>query len=401
MYSYKEVLTFIQEEDVQFIRLAFFDVYGKQKNISIMPSELERAFKEGISFDASAIPGFGDEEACDLFLHPDPSTLAILPWRPSHGRVVRMYCEIRHPDGTPFIADSRQFLKKAVNYAESKGFHISFGPEMEFFLFETDDDGHPTSTPFDQAGYMDISPDDKGENIRREICFTLIDMGINPESSHHEEGPGQNEIDFRYSDALTAADNTGIFKWVVKTIAARNGLYADFSPKPLPSSAGSGMHINMSIQSEDMKDYTEAFMAGVLDHINEMTIFLNPIDNSYARLGNWKAPKYITWSAENRSQLIRIPAAKKGRRRLELRSPDSTCNQYLAFALLIYAGLDGVERNLIPPAACNLNLYTADIEVTNTLNSLPHNVSLATNVANNSSFIHNILPVAYISAYCK
>lgn len=401
MYSYQDVLTYVREEDVQFIRLAFFDVFGTPKNISIMPNALERAFKHGISFDASAIPGFGDEVESDLFLHPDPSTLTALPWRPRQGGVVRMYCDIRHPDGTPFIADSRQLLKNVMNEAADKGFHLSMGPEVEFYLFETDENGKPTSIPFDNATYMDIAPEDKGENIRREICFTLIDIGIEPEASHHEEGPGQNVIAFKYSDALTSADNASTFKWVVKTIASTNGLYADFSPKPLATSLGNGMHVNISVHNIEDKDYTDQFMAGILAHISEITAFLNPTQESYDRLGGLRAPKYITWSAENRSQLIRIPAEKKKAKRIELRSPDPTCNPYLAFTLLIKAGLDGIEHNLTPQPACNINLFTADAEITDALDRLPDNLSLAVNKAKNSEFVKNILPEEYIKAYCQ
>ena len=230
MYTYDEVMTFVEEEDVKFIRLAFCDVNGKQKNISIMPHELKKAFNDGISFDASAIDGFGDEVKSDLFLHPDSSTLSILPWRPSQGRVVRMFCDIKHPDGTPFEKDGRLILKKAVNEAANMGITCNFGAEVEFYLFKTDENGNKMSEPFDDAGYLDIAPDDKGENVRREICLTLLDMGIIPESSHHEEGPGQNEIDFKHSDALCSADNVVTLKSVVKTIAMRNGLCADFSP---------------------------------------------------------------------------------------------------------------------------------------------------------------------------
>ena len=401
MYTYQEVLTFVQEEDVKFIRLSFFDIFGVQKNISIMPNELHRAFTYGVSFDASAVAGFGDAVECDLFLHPHPDTLEILPWRPNTGRVVRMYCDIRHPDGSPFETDCRQLLKTAVKTANDKGFHIYFGAEMEFYLFETDEKGKPTTIPFDYAGYMDISPEDKGENVRREICFTLIEMGIHPEASHHEEGPGQNEIDFKYGDPLTAADNTSIFKWIVKTIATQNGLYADFSPKPIINEAGNGMHINISIESDDKKDYTDLFMAGIMKHIEEITVFLNPCEESYLRLGGYKAPKYISWSRENRSQLIRIPATRNGQRRLELRSPDPSCNPYLVFTLLIYAGLDGIEQNISIPEPCNINLFTADYSVTKNLTPLPLTLELASQLAEDSTFVKNYLPNAYIEAYCK
>ncbi len=401
MYSYNEVLTFVEEEDVEFIRLTFFDIFGKQKNISIMKSELSRAFSEGISFDASAIAGFCDVSKSDLFLHPDPSTLAILPWRPSHGRVVRMACDIKYPDGSLFEADSRAYLKKAVDYAESKGYTINFGPEMEFYLFKTDEAGMPTNIPFDQAGYLDVAPEDKGENIRREICFTLVEMGINPESSHHEEGPGQNEIDFRYSDALTAADNTALFKWVVKMISASNGLHADFSPKPLLNEAGNGMHINISVESKDGVNYLDAFMAGILEHVPALCAFLNPSEDSYQRLGEMKAPKFITWSKENRSQLIRIPAMKNEQGRIELRSPDPGCNPYLAFALLIYAGIDGILKDAIPPEPCSYNLFVASEDITSTLTTLPITLSSAKELAKDNVFINKHLPQSIISAYCE
>ena len=233
MYTKDEVMQYILEDDVKFIRLAFCDAYGCQKNISVMPCELERAFSAGIGIDASAVTGFGGEVYSDLFLHPDPSTLTVLPWRPEHGRVVRMFCSVKYPDGRDFEADSRHILKEAARLALSKGYMFSFGSELEFYLFKTDEAGNPTKIPFDSAHYMDIAPMDKGENVRREICLTLERMGITPESSHHEVGPGQNEIDFRFADPLTAADNAVTFLSVVRTIAARNGLFADFSPKPL------------------------------------------------------------------------------------------------------------------------------------------------------------------------
>ena len=400
MYSQEDVITFIEEENVKFIRLAFFDVFGIQKNISILPKELPRAFAEGISFDASAIDGFSDEEKSDLFLHPDPSTLCIIPWRSMDGRVVRMYCDIRYPDGKPFECDSRSLLKQAVKEADKEGIHVDFGAEVEFYLFQNDDENSKKRIPFDQAGYMDVAPKDRGEDIRREICFTLLDMGIQPEASHHEEGPGQNEIDFRYSDALTAADQTSTFKWVVEMVAMGSGLEADFTPKPLVNEAGNGMHINLSLQNEQ-QELQSYFMAGILEHIHEMTLFLNPHKDSYLRLGEKKAPCYISWSYENRSQLIRIPAVKGGRKRIELRSPDPTANPYLCYALLIYAGLDGIHRKLEPPKPMNINLYHANKELTSTLQKLPQNHEEAWNSASKSDFIRNILPKNYLDAYHK
>lgn len=399
MYSKGEVATFIEEEDVKFIRLAFCDIYGRQKNISIMPNELDRAFKEGISFDASAIAGFGNEVRSDLFLHPDPSTLSILPWRPTHGRVVRMFCDIRYPDGTPYELDCRHILKETLKEAAAVGIECRFGSECEFYLFKTDEQGHKTDEPLDTAGYMDIAPEDKGENIRREICFTLSDMGIAPESSHHEEGPGQNEVDFHYGEPVKAADDAVTFKSVVKTIATLNGIYADFSPKPLAGFSGNGMHINISLKSNDGLDHTEQFMAGILKHVKEMTLFLNPSEQSYKRLGEHKAPKYITWSPENRSQLIRIPAAFGEHRRMELRSPDPEANPYLAFSLLIKAGLSGIKDELTPQKATNVNLFYANSSDTKGLEELPVTLREAKEAAKNSTFIKNSLPERLIEAF--
>lgn len=393
--SFEDIMSFIEEEDIRFIRLAFVDIAGIQKNISIMPSELKRAFTDGIAFDASSIYGFGDELCSDLFLKPLPHTIQILPWRPSEGRVARMFCNIYKPNGEPFELDSRRLLENAVKKAAEKGLSFNFGAEFEFYLFKRDEDGKPTRIPFDNAGYMDIAPEDRGEDIRREICLTLLDMDIFPESSHHELGPGQNEIDFRYSDALTSADNAVTFKSVVSSISDINGLYADFAPKPIDGKPGSGLHINMSVKSSDAKDYTKYMLAGVLAHVSEMTAFLNPCDNSYKRLGEDKAPKYISWSRENRSQLVRIPAAKGEYKRIELRSPDPAVNLYVVYALLINASLDGIENHMEPPEAVNINLYTASPQITEKLEKLPESLKDALEIAKNSSFILNGIPEGF------
>ena len=400
-YSPEEVMQFVIEEDVKFIRLAFCDVYGRQKNIAILSSELKRAFEHGIAIDASAIDGFGGEVRSDLLLHPDASTLIQLPWRPQHGKVARMFCAITYPDGRPFEADTRRILKDAVQEAQDKGYTFAFGSEMEFYLFQLDENGEPTKIPYDKAGYMDIAPEDKGENVRREICLTLEQMGIKPESSHHESGPGQNEIDFRYSDPMTAADNAVTFHAVVKTIAARNGLWADFSPKPLPDKDGNGMHINISAKSSEKSDPLPDVIAGILNKIREMTAFLNPCENSYERLGRDKAPRYITWSGENRSQLVRIPAAVGEYRRAELRSPDPMANPYLAFALVIYAGLYGIREKLLLPPAADFNTFTASEDVLSSYQKLPETLDEAMCVAKSSKFIQEHLPNAVISAYCR
>ena len=398
-YTAKEVMQFVAEEDVKFIRLAFCDLSGVQKNVSIMPGELERAFTDGIAFDASAIDGFGGEVHSDLFLHPDPDTLTVLPWRPEHGKVVRMFCRIAYPDGHTFENDARSLLVSAVKEAEKQGYRFNIGSEMEFYLFKTDEKGHPTDEPYDKAGYMDIAPEDKGENIRREICLTLEQMGIMPESSHHEEGPGQNEIDFCYSDPLTAADNAVTFKAVVKTVAARNGLYADFSPKPIKNAPGSGLHINFSVTSKD-GDVNNATIAGVLNRIAETTIFFDPSEESYLRLGANKAPSYISWSAENRSQLIRIPAATGKYRRAELRSPDPSANPYLAFAILIYAGLEGINKGMELPQEADFNFYNADAATLKKYSRLPSSRGEAALKAKGSEFVAGILPKSIIEYYC-
>jgi len=400
-YSKQEVMQYVQEEDVKFIRLAFCDVFGKQKNISIMPEELPRAFEYGIAIDASAIEGFGDETHSDLLLHPDADTLMPLPWRPEHGRVVRMFCTISYPDGRTFECDSRSILKQAVQDAEKAGFQFFFGAEQEFYLFNLDDNGNPTKEPYDNAGYMDIAPEDKGENIRREVCLTLEQMGIRPESSHHEEGPGQNEIDFRYSSPLAAADNAMTFQTVVKTVARRNGLYADFSPKPLEDKPGNGFHINMSVKSSDNVDNMNFMIAGILAKVAEMTIFLNPLESSYQRFGNNKAPRYISWSSENRSQLVRVPAAVGEYKRAELRSPDPAANTYLAFALMIYASLYGIQNKLELQDPADINLYKADADTLAKFEQLPENLKSACALANNSDFIKKHIPGAILEIYCN
>ena len=398
-YSKEEVLQYIHEEDVKFIRLAFCDVFGKQKNISIMPDELPRAFEYGIAFDASAIAGFGDETKSDLLLHPETETLMPLPWRPEHGSVVQMFSEITRPDGTPFECDTRSLLKQAVREAKTAGYEFSFGAEQEFYLFKLDQDGKPTSEPVDEAGYMDIAPEDHGENVRREICLTLEQMGIRPESSHHEEGPGQNEIDFRYSDPLTAADQVMMFQRVVKTVAYRNGIHADFSPKPLPNAPGNGFHINMSVKPFEQQEF-DKLIAGILCNIKAMTAFLNPSSGSFRRLGSYKAPGIISWSPENRSPLIRIPAARGEFRRLELRSPDPCANPYLAFALMIHAGLYGIGNGLPLPPPIGINLYKASPETLSAYDRLPASFAEACRLAAGSAFIREHVPQEILTIYC-
>ncbi|MDO4961886.1 MAG: glutamine synthetase family protein [Eubacteriales bacterium] len=398
-YSYEEIIDFVEQEDVIFIHLAFTDAFGRQKKIAIPPDELRRAFTDGISFDASAIAGFTGVIKSDLFLFPIPDTLTILPWRSFQGKVVRMFCDIRYPDGTPYEKDSRAILKSAVKAARNMNLSVSFGSEFEFYLFNLDEKGRPTKDPIDQAGYMDVAPFDRGENIRREIVLTMKEIGIYPETSHHEEGPGQNEVDFRYSNAITAADNAMNFQTVVHAIAMQNGVYADFSPKPLPDNAGNGLHINMSvniIDGVDDTDYTPYFMAGIIKHIKELSAFLNPVEESYKRLGEKKAPKYISWSHQNRSQLIRIPAAKGQYKRIELRSADPMTNPYIAYALLIYAGLDGIKNRYELPDPVDIDLYNADAAELMNIDQLPGSLEEARKIAVDSTFINSVLPENFL-----
>lgn len=392
-----QIMQYIEEEDVKFIRLVFCDIFGVRKNISVQPSELERAFEKGYPIDASYVAGFGGNYGVDIWLHPEADTVSILPWRPEHGRVIRLFCTLCYSDGTPVETDIRSLLRNAVEYARQKGFRFHFKSEMQFYLFKTDEDGNHTDIPYDSAGYMDIAPLDKGENIRREVCLTLEQMGITPESSHHEAGPGQNEIDFKYDHALPTADNTVTFISVVRMIAAQNGLFADFSPKPLSDRPGSALHIRMSVKSKSGEDATDRAIAGILKHIAAMTIFLNPIENSFQRFGKLKAPKYITWSDQNRAQLIYASHTESGGRCLQLRSPDPGANPYLAFALMIYAALDGIENEFSLP----LSTDAEPADEQNKIELLPDTVEKAQKAALDSDFIKRFIPDRIIKAYCN
>lgn len=409
-YTVKEVLQFVNENDVKFVRLAFCDIFGTMKNISILSSELKDAFENGVSFDAVAIKGFGSIEKSDMFLFPDPATIEILPWRPQQGRVVRLFCDIKKPDGTFFENDSRRILKNAVNKLLEKNLICKIGTECEFYLFETDDKGNPSLIPYDNGGYFDVAPLDKGENIRREICYCLEDMDIYPVASHHEQGPGQNEIDFKFNNADISADNLFTFKSVVKAIASKNGLYASFMPKPLKNESGNGLHINLSLFKNELNIFkndrithskeAESFIAGVLNRINDITLFLNPVINSYDRFGFFEAPKYVSWSHQNRSQLIRIPASKGSKARMELRSPDPSCNIYIALALIIYAGNEGIENNLELPLPLDVDVYNEN-NMLNNLKKLPSSISEAVEMAENSNFIKKVLPDSFVFEFIK
>ena len=387
-YSPEEVMQYVKEEDVKFVRMAFCDVYGRHKNVAIQASELSRAFSRGVAADASAIDGFGAD--ADILLRPDPSTLVQLPWRPQHGRVAHMFCDITDSDGAPFEADTRRVLKEAIEAAGKLGYSFDFGSEMEFYLLKLDEYGEPVKTPYDRAGYMDVAPEDKGENIRREICLTLEQMGIQPERSLHKIGPGQNEIDFRYADPLTAADDAVLFYTMVRTVAAQNGLWADFSPKPFPDEEGNGMHINLSVRNGGANPAPQ-IIAGLLELAPDMTAFLNPSPNSYERFGANRASSRIGWSA-GRNCILRVPNTNK--QRVELRSPDALCNPYLAYALVIYASLYGIQKNLPLPAEASPDTLTQ-------CRKLPATLQEAVAVASESAFIREHLPPSVIAAYCR
>ena len=393
-----DILRFVEENDVKFIRLAFCDLFGVQKNVAIMAGELPRAFEQGITFDASAVPGFEGTNG-DLLLRPDGATLSILPWRPSHERVMRLFCDIQKPGGTPFEEDGRGILKAAVRRAADMGYACRVGTACEFYLFQTDEAGRPTAQPADRGGYGDIAPLDRGENVRREICLMLETMNMRPESSHHELGPGQNEIDFRFSDALSAADHFLTFKSLVKSVAAQHGLYASFLPKPLPDNSGNGLHIHLSIAQGGKNLFqtgkthsaaAESFMQGILKRVPDITAFLNPLTNSYRRLGSFGAPRTVTWSHQNRAQLIRVPASTGDYNRMELRSADPACNPYLSFALLLHAGLDGIEQEMPLTPPCNGNPYESDIAAP--VRVLPSTLEEALDAAEASDFVKKVLP---------
>ena len=369
-YTREDILRMVEEEDVGFIRLQFTDMYGTLKNVAITSSQLEKALDNECMFDGSAIEGFARMEDSDMYLRPDLNTFEIFPWRPQQGKVARLLCDVQKADGSMFESDPRYVLKKGIAEAKEMGYTFDVGPECEFFLFHTDEDGLPTTFSHEKASYFDLGPLDLGENARRDIVLTLEDMGFEVEESHHEFAPAQHEVDFKYDDALTTADNIMTFKMAAKTIAKRHGLHATFMPKPIYGTAGSGMHINMSLFKDGKNVFFDPdgdrqlskdayhFIAGLLTHVKGMTAITNPLVNSYKRLvPGYEAPCYSAWSASNRSALIRIPAARGQSTRVELRNPDPSCNPYLALAVCLAAGLDGMERKLTPPEEITENIF--------------------------------------------
>ena len=407
-YSKEDIFRMVEEEDVEFIRLQFTDMFGMLKNVAITAGQLEKALNNRCVFDGSAIEGFVREEETDMYLHPDLDTFTIFPWRPQQGKVARLICDVYGPDGTPFEGDPRYILKKVLKEAEEMGFYFNVGPECEFFLFHTDEEGRPTTKTHEMAGYFDVAPIDLAENVRRDIVLNLEEMGFEIESSHHEIAPAQHEVDFQYEKGLKASDNILTFKMAVKSIAKQHGLHATFMPKPKAGVNGSGMHINMSLEDKLGKNLfadtddklglsrlAYEFMAGILAHIKSMCLLTNPIVNSYKRLiPGYDAPVYIAWSrATNRGQIMRIPSSRGASTRLELRSPDSAMNPYLALAACLAAGLDGIKNHMELPEPVVQNIYAMDEETIKErgIDHLPETLGEAIDEFEEDVFLRNVL----------
>ena len=369
-YTKQDIIRMVEEDDVEFIRLQFTDMFGNLKNVAITISQLERALNNECMFDGSSIEGFVRIEESDMYLYPDLDTYVTFPWRPQQGKVARLICDVYTMEGKPFEGDPRYVLRRTIKEADEMGYTFDVGPELEFFLYQMEENGQPTTNTYERAGYFDLGPLDFGENARRDMVLTMEEMGLRVEASHHEVAPAQHEIDIKYADALTTADNIMTFKLVARTIARRHGLHATFMPKPKYGVDGSGMHVNMSLRKNGENIFGDPgdklglsqeaywFIAGIMKHIKSMTAITNPLVNSYKRLvPNYEAPVYIAWSVSNRSPLIRIPASRGNSTRLELRNPDPSANPYLTLAVCLAAGLDGIKNKLMPPANIDKNLF--------------------------------------------
>jgi len=415
-YSKEDIMNLVNDEDVEFIRLQFTDMFGSLKNVAITASQLEKALNNKCMFDGSSIEGFVRIEESDMYLYPDLNTLEIFPWRPQQGKVARLICDVYRPNGDPFEGDPRYILKCAIKEAADMGYVFEVGPECEFFLFHTDENGLPTTLTHEKAGYFDLGPLDLGENARRDMVLTLEDMGFVIEASHHEVAPAQHEIDFKYDEALATADNIMTFKLAVKTIAKRHGLHATFMPKPKFGVNGSGMHINMSLSKDGKNVFDDPndelglskeayyFIGGIIKHMKGMTAITNPLVNSYKRLvPGYEAPVYIAWSATNRSPLIRIPAARGEGTRIELRCPDPSANPYLALAVCLRAGLDGIANKIEPPASVNCNIFELTSEEKKELGieAIPGTLIEAVNEMEKDEFVQGVLGKHVSSKYIE
>ena len=405
-YTRKDILRLVEEEDVGFIRLQFTDIYGTLKNVAITTGQLERALNNECMFDGSSIEGFSRIEESDMYLRPDLNTFTIFPWRPQQGKVARFICDIYRPVGTAYESDPRQVLENVIRETEEMGYQFVVGPEFEFFLFHQDDDGTPTTTTHEKAGYFDLGPLDLGENARRDMVLTLEDMGIEIEASHHEMAPAQHEIDLKYEEALETADNMVTFRMVVKTIAKRHGLHATFMPKPKYGINGSGMHLNMSLSRDGENIFSDEndehglsqeayyFIGGLMKHIKAITFITNPLVNSYKRLvPGYEAPTYIAWSANNRTPLIRIPESRRSGKRIELRSPDASANPYLALAVCLAAGMEGIREKILPPKEISQNIFELNEEEKKALGieCLPGSLMEAVEEFEKDAFIQKVL----------
>lgn len=415
-YTKQDIMRRIEEEDIEFIRLQFTDMFGSLKNVAITSSQLGKALDNKCMFDGSSIEGFVRIEESDMYLYPDLDTFETFPWRPQQGKVARLICDVYKADGTPFEGDPRYVLRRVLKEAADMGYSFDVGPECEFFLFHTDDNGMPTTISHEKASYFDISPLDLGENARRDMVLTLEDMGFEIEASHHEVAPAQHEIDFKYGPALATADNIMTFKLVVKTMAKKHGLFASFMPKPLYGVNGSGMHTNMSLTKDGKNIFDDPkgknglskeayyFIAGIMKHIKGMTAIANPLVNSYKRLvPGHEAPVYIAWSATNRSPLIRIPASRGAGTRIELRSPDPAANPYLLLALCLAAGLDGIKHKMEPPKPVNGNIFELTEEEMNAQNIeiIPFNLCRGVEAMEADPFIREVLGNHVFSKYVE
>ena len=405
-YTREDILRIVEEEDVAFIRLQFTDIFGTMKNMAVTVSQLEKALDNRCMFDVSSLEGLSGEEDSDMYLYPDLSTFEIFPWRPQQGKVARLICDVYRTDGTPYEVDPRYVLKKAIAEAEEMGYTMNVGPECEFFLFHMDDDGLPTTLTHEQGGYFDVGPLDFGENARRDMVLTLEEMGFEITSSHHEIAPAQHEIDFRYDEALVTADNLMTFKMVVKTIAKRHGLHATFMPKPKIETYGSGMHINLSLSRNGVNAFQSAddrnglsregyyFIGGLMKHMKAITCITNPSVNSYKRfVPGYEAPVYMGWSSRTRGPLIRVPSGRGENTRIELRSPDATANPYLALAVLLKAGLDGIKNQIMPPDSIDENIQKMTQEQRDALHveELPRSLKAAVAELEKDSFVRGVL----------
>ena len=405
-YKREDILEMVEEEDVGFIRLQFTDIYGTMKNMAVTVSQLEKALNNECMFDGSSIEGFSRTEESDMYLYPDLNTFEIFPWRPQQGKVARFICDVYRPDGTPYESDPRCVLKKVIREAREMGYTMNAGPECEFFLFHTDDDGLPTTITHERGSYFDVGPLDYGENARRDMVLTLEEMGFEIETSHHEIAPAQHEIDFRYDEALATADNIMTFKLVVKTIAKRHGLHATFMPKPKSETYGSGMHLNLSLSKDGTNIFQDSsdknglsregyyFMGGLLKHMKAITCITNPTVNSYKRfVPGYEAPVYMSWSARTRGPLIRIPSVRGEKTRIELRSPDPSANPYLALAVLLAAGLDGIKNQILPPDSVDEDIQAMSEEQRRELHieALPWNLMEAVRELEGDALIREVL----------